>query len=140
MATLNVKITETLVLNGTNVGSSITQSIDDINHADNRSMSLPSGSTTGIANFSANPGAGTFATGSFKYGRFTNTGTAPIRLYVISPTVNTSFLVSTGSSFTLSTTKITGSVGSSFTFENITNINAEPSGSTGSLEYYIATT
>lgn len=140
MATLNVKTTETLILNGTNVGSSITQSIDGINYADNRNMSLPSGSTTGIANFSANPGAGTFSTGSFKYGRFTNTGAVPIKLYVISPTVSTSFLVSSGSSFTLSTTKITGSVGSSFTFEDITNINAEPSGSVGSLEYYIATT
>jgi len=140
MATLNVKTTETLILNGTNVGSSITQSLDGINYADNRNMSLPSGSTTGIANFSANPGAGTFSTGSFRYGRFTNTGTVPIKLYVISPTVSTSFLVSSGSSFTLSTTKITGSVGSSFTFENITNINAEPSGSVGSLEYYIATT
>ena len=140
MATLNVKTTETLILNGTNVGSSITQSLDGINYADNRNMSLPSGSTTGIANFSANPGAGTFSTGSFRYGRFTNTGTVPIKLFVISPTVSTSFLVSSGSSFTLSTTKITGSVGSSFTFENITNINAEPSGSVGSLEYYIATT
>ena len=140
MATLNVKTTETLILNGTNVGSSITQSIDGINYADSRNMSLPSGSTTGIANFSANPGAGTFSTGSFKYGRFTNTGAVPVKLYVISPTVSTSFLVSSGSSFTLSTTKITGSVGSSFTFEDITNINAEPSGSVGSLEYYIATT
>jgi hypothetical protein len=140
MAILNVKTTETLVLNGTNVGSSITQSIDGINYADNRIMNLPSGSTTGVANFSANPGAGTFSTGSFRYGRFTNIGTVPIRLYVVSPTVNTSFLVSTGSSFTLSTTKITGSAGSSFTFEDITNINAEPSGSAGSLEYYIATT
>ena len=140
MATLNVKTTETLILNGTNVGSSITQSIDGINYADSRNMSLPSGSTTGIANFSANPGAGTFSTGSFKYGRFTNTGAVPVKLYIISPTVSTSFLVSSGSSFTLSTTKITGSVGSSFTFEDITNINAEPSGSVGSLEYYIATT
>jgi hypothetical protein len=140
MAALNVKITETLVLNGTNIGSSTTQSIDGINYADNRSMSLPSGSTTGIANFSANPGAGTFSTGSFRYGRFTNIGTVPVKLYVISPTVSASFLVSTGSSFTLSTTKITGSIGSSFTFENIININAEPSGSAGSLEYYIATT
>jgi hypothetical protein len=103
-------------------------------------MNLPSGSTTGIANFSANPGAGTFATGSFKYGRFTNTGTVPIKLHVVSSTINTSFLISTGSSFTLSTTKISGSAGSSFTFEDITNLNAEPSGSAGSLEYYIATT
>ena len=140
MATLNVKITETLVLNGTNVGSSTTQAIENINHADNRSMSLPSGSTTGVANFSANPGAGTFSTGSFKYGRFTNTSDVSIKLYVISPTVSASFLVSSGSSFTLSTTKITGSIGSSFTFEDITNINAEPFGSAGSLEYYIATT
>ena len=140
MATLNVKITETLVLNGTNVGSSTTQAIENINHADNRSMSLPSGSTTGVANFSANPGAGTFSTGSFKYGRFTNTSDVSIKLYVISPTVSASFLVSSGSSFTLSTTKITGSIGSSFTFEDITNINGEPSGSAGSLEYYIATT
>lgn len=140
MATLNVKTIETLVLNGTNIGSSITQSIDGINYADSRIMSLPSGSTTGIANFSANSGAGTFPIGSFKYGRFTNTGAVPVKLYVISSTVSSSFLVSAGSSFTLSTTKITGSIDSSFTFENIINIKAEPSGSAGSLEYYIATT
>lgn len=140
MATLNIKTTETLILNGTNIGSSRTQSIDSINHADNRSMNLPSGSITGIANFSANPGAGTFATGSFRYGRFTNTGNVHIKLHVASPTTDVNFLITTGSSFTLSTTKITGSVDSNFIFENITNINAEPSGSAGSLEYYIATT
>jgi hypothetical protein len=140
MATLNVKITETLVIDGNNVGSTTTQSIDGINYSDSRRMNLPSGSTTGIVNFAANPSAGTFATGSFRYGRFTNIGSVSVKLYVSSSTVDTSFLISSGSSFTLSTTKITGSFDSSFTFENISSINAEPSGSAGTLEYFIATT
>ena len=140
MATLTTQVFEILTLNGVDVGSSYTNTITGINYADNRSMNLPSGSTTGIAEFSANPGAGTFATGSFKYGRFTNIGLSPIKLYVSSSTLNTSFLISTGSSFMLSTTKITGSTDTSFTFENIASINAEPSGSAGALEYFIATT
>jgi hypothetical protein len=140
MATLTTQIFEVLTLNGVDVGSSYTNTINGINYADNRSMNLPSGSTTDIASFSANPGAGTFATGSFKYGRFTNLGSVPIKLYVSASTLNTSFLISTGSSFVLSTTKITGSSDNNFTFENIASLKAEPSGSAGSLEYFIATT
>jgi len=140
MATLTTQVFEILTLNGVDVGSSYTNTITGINYADNRSMNLPSGSNTGIADFSANPGAGTFSTGSFKYGRFTNIGSTSIKLYVSASTLNTSFLISTGSSFMLSTTKTTGSNDSSFTFENIASISAEPSGSNGALEYFIATT
>lgn len=140
MATLTTQIYEIITLNGVDVGSSYTNVINGINYADNRSMNLPLGSNTGIAKFQANPGAGTFTTGSFKYGRFTNIGGVPVKLNISSSTTNVNFLVATGSSFILSTTKITGSVDSNFTMENITEINAEPSGSTGALEYFIATT
>jgi hypothetical protein len=140
MATLTTQVYEILTLNGVDVGSSYINTITGINYADNRSMSLPSGSRTGIANFAANPGAGTFSTGSFKYGRFTNVGSVPFKLQISSSTSNASFLVTTGSSFILSSTNITGSIDNSFVMDNITNIFAEPSGSTGGLEYFIATT
>ena len=140
MATLTTQIYEILTLNGVDVGSSYSNTINDINYADNRSMNLPSGSITEIAKFSSTPGAGTFSTGSFQYGRFTNSGITPIKLYVSASTFNTSFLISTGSSFMLSTTKATGSTDNSFTFENIVSLKAEPSGSIGALEYFITTT
>ncbi len=140
MATLTTQVFEILTLNGVDVGSSYTNTINGINYADNRSMNLVSGSTTSIANFSSNPGAGTFSTSSFRYGRFTNIGGSPIKFYVSASTLNTSFLISTGSSFVLSTTQVTGSTDNSFTLENISSLKAEPSGSSGALEYFIATT
>ena len=140
MATLTTQIYEILTLNGVDVGSSYVNTINGINYADNRSMNLTSGSITEIAKFSSTPGAGTFSTGSFKYGRFTNLGTTSIKFYVSASTLNTSFLISTGSSFILSTTSVTGSTDNTFIFENIASLKAEPSGSAGSLEYFIATT
>ncbi len=50
-----------------------------------------------------------------------------------------SFLISTGSSYMLSTSKITGSE-SGLIFDNIKSVKVEPSGSAASLEYYIVTT
>lgn len=140
MATLTTQIYEILTLNGVNVGSSYVNTINGINYSDSRTMSLPSGSETGIANFSATPGAGTFGTSSFQYGRFTNIGITPIKLHISASTSNISFLITTGSSFMLSSTSITGSVDHNFTFTNISSISAEPSGSIGALEYFIATT
>jgi hypothetical protein len=50
-----------------------------------------------------------------------------------------SYLISTGSSYMLSTSKITGST-TSLSFDDIKSVKVEPSGSTATLEYYIATT
>ena len=58
---------------------------------------------------------------------------------VSSSTTATSFLISSGNSFYLSTSKVTGSINSSFTLEDIQNIFIEPSGAAAQIEYFIAT-
>ena len=139
MANFTLKIIEQLTLNGDDVGSSITQTISNINYIDNRILSVPSGSITTIFSMDSVPGAGTFVTSSFQYGRITNNSTAvPIKLIVSSSTEAMSFLIVTGSSFLLSTSKITGST-SGMLFNDIKSVKVEPSGSAASIEYYILT-
>ena len=141
MATLTTQIYEILTLNGEDVGSNVNNTINGINYVDNRSMSVPSGSVTTIFNMDSLPGAGTFVTSSVKYVRVTNTTNVnvPIKLIVSSSTEAMSYLISTGSSYMLSTSKMTGSV-SGVIFDDIKSVKVEPSGSTATLEYYIATT
>ena len=139
MANFTLKIIEQLTLNGDDVGSSVTQTINNINYIDNRILNIPSGSVTTIFSMDSVPGAGTFVTSSFQYGRITNNSTVvPIKLIVSSSTEAMSFLIATGSSFLLSTSKITGST-SGLNFDDIKSVKIEPSGSAASIEYYIIT-
>jgi len=139
MAIFTLKIVEQLTLNGDDVGSSVTQTINNINFMDNRILNVPSGSVTTIFSLDNLPGAGTFVSSSFKYGRVTNNSTTvPVKLIVSSSTEAMSFLIATGSSFMLSTSKITGST-SGLNFSDIKSIKVEPSGSVASIEYYVIT-
>jgi hypothetical protein len=139
MAIFTLKITEQLTLNGDDVGSSVTQTISNINYIDNRILSIPTGSVTTIFSMDGAPGAGTFVTSSFQYGRITNNSTiVPIKLIVSSSTEAMSFLIATGSSFMLSTSKITGST-TGLLFSDIKSVKVEPSSSAASIEYYILT-
>lgn len=139
MAIFTLKITEQLTLNGDDVGSSVTQTISNINYIDNRILSIPTGSVTTIFSMDSVPGAGTFVTSSFQYGRITNNSTVvPIKLIVSSSTEAMSFLIATGSSFLLSTSKITGST-TGLLFNDIKSVKVEPSSSAASIEYYILT-
>jgi hypothetical protein len=99
MATFTSQIFEILTLNGDNVGSSVTQTINNINYVDNRILSIPTGSVTTIFNMDATPGAGTFVTSSIQYVRVTNNSTlTPIKLIIESSFVNTaSFTFSSAS-------------------------------------------
>jgi len=141
MATLTTQIYEILTLDGNDVGSSQTQTINNINYVDNRILSIPTGSITTIFSMDANPGAGTFVTSSIKYVRVSNISTvnAPIQLIVSSSTEAMSYFVTTGSSYMLSTSKMTGSVGG-LRFDDIKSVKVQSSGSVATLEYYIATT
>jgi len=141
MATLTTQIYEILTLDGNDVGSSQIQTINGINYIDNRVLSVPTGSVTTIFSMDATPGAGTFVTSSIKYIRVSNISTvnAPIQLVVSSSTEAMSYFVTTGSSYMLSTSKMTGSVGG-LLFDDIKSVKVEPSGSAATLEYYIATT
>jgi hypothetical protein len=140
MATFTSQIFEILTLNGDNVGSSVTNTINNINYVDNRILSIPTGSVTTLFSMDSVPGAGTFVTSSIQYIRVTNTSaTAQVKLIVSSSTEAMSYLISAGSSYMLSTSKITGSV-SGLLFNDIQSVKAQPSGSVASIEYYIATT
>ena len=144
MATFTSQIFEILTLNGDNVGSSVTQTINNINYVDNRILSVPTGSVTTLFSMDSVPGAGTFVTSSIQYVRITNNSTVtPIKLIVSSSTEAMSYLIATGSSYMISTSKMTGSVNvstSSFNFSDIQSVKVQPSSSAASIEYYIVTT
>ena len=142
MATFTSQIFEILTLNGDNVGSSVTQTINNINYVDNRILSVPTGSITTLFSMDSVPGAGTFVTSSIQYVRITNNSTVtPIKLIVSSSVEAMSFLIATGSSYMMSTSKMTGSVSSgSFNFNDIKSVKVQPSSSAASIEYYIVTT
>lgn len=140
MATFTSQIFEILTLNGDNVGSSVTNTINDINYVDNRILSIPTGSITTLFSMDSVPGAGTFVTSSVQYVRVTNNSTiTPIKLIISSSTEAMSYLIATGSSYMISTSKMTGSE-SGFDFNDIKSVKAQPSGSAASIEYYIVTT
>ena len=145
MATFTSQIFEILTLNGDNVGSSVTNTINNVNFVDNRILSIPTGSVTTLFSMDSVPGAGTFVTSSVQYVRVTNNSTfnVPIKLIVSSSTEAMSYLIATGSSYMISTSKMTGSVSvgtSSFNFSDIQSVKAQPSSSAASIEYYIITT
>jgi hypothetical protein len=140
MATFTSQIYEILTLNGDNVGSSVTQTINNVNYVDNRILSIPANSVTTLFSMDAVPGAGTFVTSSIQYIRITNNSTvAPVKLIISSSTEAMSYLVATGSSYMMSTSKMTGST-SGLSFSDVKSVKAEPSGSSASIEYYIVTT
>lgn len=140
MATFTSQIFEILTLNGDDVGSSVTNTINNVNYVDNRILSIPTGSVTTLFSMDDKPGAGTFITSSVQYVRVTNTSaTAQVKLIISSSTEAMSYLISAGSSYMLSTSKITGST-SGLVFDDIKSVKAQPSGSAASIEYYIVTT
>ena len=64
----------------------------------------------------------------------------PIFKLIVSSSIEAmSYLITTGSSYMLSTSKMTGSL-SDLTFDDIKSVKVSPSGSSGSIEYFIATT
>ena len=142
MATFTSQIFEILTLNGDNVGSSVTNTINNVNFVDNRILSIPTGSITTLFSMDSVPGAGTFVSSSVQYVRVTNnSATVPVKLIISSSTQAMSYLISAGSSYMISTSKMTGSVDSgSFNFDDIKSVKAQLTGSATSIEYYIATT
>jgi len=140
MANLYINITEEITLVNNEIQKTLTSTtIPNINYIDARNMNCPSGSQTKIFSLSNVPGAGQFVTSSFQYGRITNLSSVPVKLMVSSSNTTTSFLVSSGNTFYLSTSKITGSINNSFALEDIHHVSIEPSGSSAQIEYYIAT-
>ena len=87
------------------------------------------------------PSAGTFSSGSFKYGRISNySSTVPINLKISSSSELMNFSIAAGGTFMLSTSDITGSLTNTFSYDDIMSVFVEPSGSSAKVEYFIATT
>lgn len=140
MATFTSQIFEILTLNGDNVGSSVTNTINNVNYVDNRILSVPTGSVTTLFSMDSVPGAGTFVTSSVQYVRVTNNSNiTPIKLIISSSKEAMSFLIATGSSYMMSTSKMTGST-SGLVFDDVQSVKVQPSSSAASIEYYIVTT
>ena len=75
MADFTLFIKERVLLEGTERGSDYILTISGIENADNRIVTIPSGSETTIFKYNDAPGAGTFTSSSFKYGRVSNYST-----------------------------------------------------------------
>jgi hypothetical protein len=141
MADFTLLIRERVLLEGTERGTDYNLTIPNIENYDNRIVTIPSGSETTIFKYSDKPGSGTFTSGSFKYGRVSNySTTVPINLKVSSSSELMNFSIAAGGTFMLSTSDITGSLTSSFSYDDIMSVFVEPSGSSAKVEYFIATT
>jgi hypothetical protein len=141
MADFTLLIKERVLLEGTERGTDYHLSIKDVENIDNRIVTVPSGSTTTIFKYNELPGAGTFKTGSFKYGRISNySETVPLNLQVSSSSELLNFSIAPKGTFMLSTSEITGSLTNTFSYDNIMAVSVEPSGSSAKVEYFIATT
>jgi len=70
--TLNVQVTESVILNNEDHGSSNAVAITGINEVSKRIMSLTANTDITLATFSTTPDAGQFVTSSVKYVRITN--------------------------------------------------------------------
>ena len=140
MATFTSKIYESITLNGNDLGSYTTNTIEGINYIDNRIMNCPSGSTTNLFTLSSTPGPGTFITNNLKYARITNNSTTPALLSIAYYNDTTSsILIPSGSSFFIPSS-LTNIPGFNPTDNTITTVSIQPSGSSATIEYYIATT
>jgi hypothetical protein len=145
MANLYVTVTEEITLDNINRGVSTVQTITNVNGIDGRILTCPTGSYTGLFYFEPdNIDAAVFPTGSFKYGRISNKSNIPVKLLVTTANnSNETFLIGNNSSFILSTALASGSkvTENSFVFNDyISEILIEPSGSSATIEYFIATT
>lgn len=141
MADFTLQIKERVLLNGTERGTDYNLTISNIENYDNRIVTIPSGSNTTIFKYSDTPSAGTFNSGSFKYGRISNySSTVPINLKISSSSELMNFSIAAGGTFMLSTSDITGSLTNTFSYDDIMSVFVEPSGSSAKVEYFIATT
>ena len=72
MATMNVTITETVQLNGTDQGGTVTQSIGGIGEVSKRIFTIPASTTATLASFLSTSTGEEFDTEDTKYIRVTN--------------------------------------------------------------------
>lgn len=142
MADFTYFIRERVKLNGVERGTNVERTIEGINYADSRVMSIPNGEVTEIINLDNLPGAGTFVSSSVKYARLTNLSTGSINLEVSGSTSQTNFLVTGSGTFMFSSEFVddgTFSIGD-FEYGDLRSIKASPIDSQATVSYFIVTT
>jgi hypothetical protein len=139
MANFTSQVNEKVALNGTTKEALNVQTISGADYIDNRVTTIGPGNRTTIFSFNYASGTETFSPQTFKYARITNKSTSvPVKITINTSANTVSYLIAAGGSFMLSTTKM-GTNPDSFSFEEITTVQLEPSGSSGgaSIEYFI---
>jgi hypothetical protein len=139
MAKFTYFIRERVKLNGVERGTNFETSINGINYADSRIMSIPSGSTTEILNLNNLPGAGTFVSSSVRYARVTNMSTGSVNLQVSGSTAELNFLLQGSGSFMFSSEYVNETF-SNFEYGDLRSIKASPVDSQATIGYFIVTT
>ncbi len=139
MANFTYFIRERVKLNGVERGSNVEKTIQNINYADTRVMSIPSGSMTEIINLDNLPGAGTFVSSSVKYARISNLSTGSINLQVSGSTIEMNYLV-TGSGTFMFSSEFVNETFNGFEYGDLRSIKATPIDPDATLSYFICTT
>lgn len=139
MAKFTYFIRERVKLNGVERGTNFEASIDDIQYADGRVMSIPSGSVTEIINLDNLPGAGTFVSSSVRYARISNMSSGSINLQVSGSTAEFNFLLHSSGSFMFSSEYVNETF-DNFSYGDLRSIKASPEAEEATVGYFIVTT
>lgn len=149
-ATLTVRVTEEVKLNGRLLGNVNTHEIDGINEVSERVLTVPTSQVT-ILSASSGVGAGTFVASNIKYIRLTNLDdTNFVRLSFLSASApqaasdsNTSdFKLEASRTMIFTNTAFSGSAsGEVFdSFSDFTSLKAAANSSSVDVELFVATT
>ena len=151
MATLTTTITESLILNGSQQGGTITKSITGVNEASKRMLTVTTNEAT-IATFSGAVGsAGHYNDGNVRYIRFTNLNNSYFVCLTFTNDDNDEFAVkldagqslilcgdnSTGMELIFNATQNADSA-SHTAFGSLTTIQADAESSTVQIEMFVA--
>lgn len=139
MADFTYFIRERVKLNGVERGTNVERTIEGINYADTRVMSIPNGQVTEIINLDNLPGAGTFVSSSVKYARITNLSTGSINLQVSGSTAELNLLV-TGSGTFMFSSEFVNETFDNFEYGDLQSIKGSPVDSQATISYFICTT
>ncbi len=144
-ASLTVTITESITLNGSNMGATNTLTVASINEINQRIVSLDATNVRTLFEFGSAIGSGTYIAANVKYIRITNKDdTNPVSINIESASSNCWETVTAGSSWILSAVSSAVEADDDTTvvapvFQDITKISAY-GGNAVDLDCYIALT
>ena len=126
-------IRERVQLNGIERGSNYEATINDIKSADNRVMSIYTGSLTEIINLNS------FISGSVKYVRVTNISTGSINLQLSGSSAQLNLKLDANGSLVFNSEYISSTF-NNFVYGNLQSIKGSPIDRESAITYFIVTT